>query len=175
MNIDPLTFRAIAQAVLPPGALGRPETALTAGEAAAIVRLGYLASGADLDEDSDELALRDQLGQHICALAGISFATIPRPSPLPLPNDDEARHAWLQQLRSELVTPGARELAYVHVYLLAVSDLELAPVESALLSELPQVLGISDARADEIIATAAAQVTPMQSSGAGSEQPSLDG
>jgi hypothetical protein len=165
MNIDALTFRDIAQAILPPAPAG---TVLTAREAAAIVQLGYLASGADLEEDSDELVLRDQLGKHVCALAGISLESIPRPSPLPLPIDDEARSASLQKVCAELTTTGARELAYVNAYLLAIGDLELAPAETVFISELQQRLEIGDARASELVASAAARVTPMQAPSADS-------
>jgi hypothetical protein len=160
MNIEALTFRAIAAAIL------RHETPLTANEAKAIVQLGDLAAGADFDEDDgDEMTLRQQLGRHVSAFAGISYDSIPSPSPLPVPEDREERMAWLQKLRGQLATVGARELAYVISYLVAIGDFELAPVETDFIADLQQVLGISDDRASELVAHAAEQVTPMSGEG----------
>lgn len=171
MNIDATTFRLIARGLLQEEATRTAP--LTADEAIAIVQLGYLASGADLEDDSDELALREQIGRHVCALADIAFESVPWPSPLPI--DAEERIAWLTKLRGELTTPGVRELAYVVVYLLAVGDLELAPVESDLLSDVEGVFGIGDERARELVAEAAAKVTPEVGRGAeGAEHRPID-
>jgi hypothetical protein len=153
MNIDALTFRTMAKAIV-------GEAVLTAGEARAIVQLGYLASGADLEEDSEEVTLREQLTRHVCALAGISVESVPRPSPLPM--DREERIAWLLTLCRKLTTSAASELAYVVAYLLAIGDLELAPVEATFLFDLQRVLGLGDARASELVAHAAEQITPGQ-------------
>jgi hypothetical protein len=163
MNIDATTFRLIGRGLLQREVTRT--TPLTADEAIAIVQLGYLASGADLEDDSDEVALREQIGRHICALAEIAFESVPSPSPLPI--DTEERMAWLAKLGGKLTAPGTRELAYVVVYLLAIGDLELAPVESDLLTDLQRVLAISDERARELVADAAAKVTPGVGEGAG--------
>src|SRR5687767_1697147 len=96
MNIDAMTFRAIAEAVLGEAMLTGRAAALTGREARAIVQLTYLASGADLEDSSEEETLREQLGRHICALAEISFDSVPWPSPLPI--DGEERVAWLTTL-----------------------------------------------------------------------------
>lgn len=171
MNIDATTFRLIARGLLQDEATRT--TPLTAEEATAIVQLGYLASGADLEDDSDEFALREQIGRHVCALAEIAYESVPRPSPLPL--DEEERIAWLAKLGGELTTPGVSELAYVVVYLLMISDLELAPVESELLSDLQRVLAIGEDRAGELVAEAAAKVTPAAEREAdGADQPRID-
>jgi hypothetical protein len=154
MNIDAATFHAIADTIL------GDQVRLSAGEAAAIVKLGYLTSAADFEEDTEELDLRAQLHQYVCTLAGIDPYRIARPSPLPLPIDDEARHAWLVTLCNDLVTTGGRELAYVVVYLLAAGDFELAPAESTLLAELQKTLGIADDRARELVGHATEQMTP---------------
>jgi hypothetical protein len=167
MNIDAMTFRAIAEAVLGEAMLTGRAAALTGREARAIVQLTYLASGADLEDSSEEETLREQLGRHICALAEISFDSVPWPSPLPI--DGEERVAWLTTLGGELTARGPRELAYVIAYLLAIGDMELAPAESDFVSDLQDLLGISDTRASELVARAAEQVTPMQDLEGGSE------
>jgi hypothetical protein len=155
MNIDAQTFRRIAKPIIPPNATLSPY------EAQAIVQLGYLAFGADLDEDRDERALLDQLGNYVCGLGGIELANVPRPSPLPLPRDDEARIGWLEDLGAQLTSTTARELGYVVASLVTMGDLQSSPVESVFLDELRQVLGIEEERAGELVLHATQQVTPM--------------
>lgn len=158
MNIDAETFRRIVKPIFPDRA------ALSADEAAAIAQLAYLAADADLDEDTQELLLCTQLGRHVCALGGISFESVPRPSPVPLPIDDEARMEWLAKISRRLGTTEARELGYVIAYLLAVGDLALAPVETIFITELQHILGVRNARASELVAHASAAVTPLEAS-----------
>ena len=155
MRIDEQTFRKIANAIL----LSR--STLSREEAFAITQLAYLASGADLHDDEDEGTLRAQLGRQVCALAGVPFESVPWPSPLPVPEDDEGRVQWLRALGRELQGPGARELAYVIAYLVTIGDLALQPVESVFLDELQAVLGIADERAEALVGHASEQVTPM--------------
>jgi hypothetical protein len=154
MRIDATTFRAIAAPMFP------HEPELTPLEARAITQLCYLASDTELDDDDDdERALREQIGRHVCTLANMSFDSVPWPSPLPLPNDDEARRAWLVRLCRWLVRPNVRELAYVLAYLLAIGDLALRPVETVFMTELQETLGLGDERAAHLVARADQAVT----------------
>ena len=155
MKIDAVTFRAIAKAILPSGA------SLTSDEAAAIVQLGFVMTRADVAVHGGEYTLREQVAAYVCSLGGIRADSIPTPSPLPLPGDPEARHALLRELCARIQSRAARELAYVLAALLAIEDLALARIESVMLRELQVLLGVDDARANELVAHAMEQVTPM--------------
>ena len=152
MEIDADRFHRILHAVIPGIAT------LTAEDATAISQICDLAARVDLDEDRDELAALDAFAREVCASAGIARDRVPPVSPLPI--DDEERCAWIRRIASRLTTQGARELAYVAANLLAVSDLEIAPVEQKMLEELRGELGLSEARARDLVATAAEIVTP---------------
>ena len=127
MNIDAQTFHRIAKPIVPPNATLSPY------EAHAIVQLAYLAYGADLDEDRGEREVLQQLGRYVCGLGGITFESVARPSPLPLPEDDEARMGWLQEVGGRLASTTARELGYVVASLVTMGDLEASPAESIFL------------------------------------------
>lgn len=152
MDIDAATFRAIAKRLLP------RDRALSADEATAIVQLLQLVIGADLDEVADERQLLPRLTRYVSALGGIDPEGVPPVSPLPL--DAEERTIWVQRLARQLVSTGPCELAYVLSYLLAIGDLEVAPVELTLIDELQRALGIDDDRASDLVATVSAMVTP---------------
>jgi hypothetical protein len=131
---------------------------LDATQVRAIVRTGYLAAEIDLDEDSDERATLDGIGEQLSRVANLPIEPIPLVSPLPL--DDEDRRTRIRELAIELTTRGARELAYVVAYLLAVADVELAPAETRFLADLQTTLRIDDDRAADLVATAAMAATP---------------
>jgi hypothetical protein len=152
MEIDADRFHRILHAVIPGIA------ALSADDATAIAQICDLAAHVDLDEDRDELAALDAFAREVCATANIPRERVPVVSPLPV--DDEERCAWITQLADRLTTPGARELAYVAANLLAVSDLEIAPVEQRMLDQMRSKLGLSEDRARDLVATAAEIVTP---------------
>jgi hypothetical protein len=78
----------------------------------------------------------------------------------PLPIDAEERRAQIASLATQLATTSARELAYLVAYLLIVSDLELAPVETELLEGLQRALWIEGPRASELAAEVSELVTP---------------
>jgi hypothetical protein len=117
--------------------------------------------GADLDEDPAEVSATVQLGRQVCALAGVRFEDVLRPSPLPLPRDEEARHDWVERIASDLQSTRARELAYMVAYLVTIADLEVAAPESRLLADLRAVLQLSDDRAADLAARAAERITPL--------------
>jgi hypothetical protein len=131
---------------------------LDAAQVRAIVRTGYLAAEIDLDEDSDERATLDGIGEQLSSVAQLPVESIPLVSPLPL--DDEDRRTRIKELAVDLTTRGARELAYVVAYLLAVADVELAPAETRFLADLQTALRIDDDRAADLVATAASAATP---------------
>jgi hypothetical protein len=131
---------------------------LDAAQVRAIVRTAYLAAEIDFDEDVEERATLDSLGEQLSHIAQVRVEPIPTVSPLPL--DDEERRARIVELAPELTTRSARELAYAVAYLLAVSDVELAPAETRFLDDLQDALGIADDRAAELAATIASAATP---------------
>jgi hypothetical protein len=131
---------------------------LSAAEATAIVRIGELAAGVDLDEDDEEYAALDALEGKICALAGVDPDSVPAVSPLPL--DDEERRAWCKKLCAPLASMRAKELAYEVAYLVIVSDLQLAREESQLLDDLAAELGLDSDRVGALDAAAGELVTP---------------
>ncbi len=152
MEIDADRFHRIIHAVI-------PETAsLSADDATAIVQICDLAASTDLDEDSDERAVFEAFAHEVCDSAGIPRDRVPVMSPLPI--DDEERCAWIRRLGGKLTSEGARELAYVAANLLAVSDLEIAPVEQKMLEQLRGELGLGEDRARDLVATASEIVTP---------------
>lgn len=152
MELDAITFRTLAKQLLP------PRSTLSTGEATAVIQIAELAVGVDLEEDTEEHALLQQVKRHVCAIGGIVSDDVPEVSPLPL--DGEERRAWCARLARPLVTNGGRELAYVLAYLCVVGDLELAPVEGSLIYDLQHALDISDARSDELVEMAAELATP---------------
>jgi hypothetical protein len=113
--------------------------------------------GALVDQD----ALVQALTSRLCALGELDPHSIPLPSPVP--TDDEERAAWIAVLARQLVTRAARDLAFVLAYLVIVVDLELAPVESALLEQLQHALAIPRLLADDLIETTSRIVTPGES------------
>lgn len=136
--------------------LGR-ET-LSPAEVGAIARLAFLAAEIDFDEDTDELDALDELTTELYTMSELPVASGGEVSPLPI--DDEERTAAIHELADVLESRGARELAYVISYLLAVSDLELAPIESRYLDELQHALSISDERAADLVSAVGEAVTP---------------
>ena len=153
MSIDTTTLRAVAQRIL-------GDTALSSGEADAITQLAYLAEGAELKEDPEAVSLTERLVATVCELGTIPYDGVARPSPLPSPDDDEARVAWLARVVPQLRTTPGRELGYVVAYLVMIGDLQLAPVESVFLDELRRILGITEPRAADLVGDAATQLTP---------------
>jgi hypothetical protein len=131
---------------------------LTPEEARTIVQLAYLTTELDFDEDADELQTLDQLARNVWALAGTEDGGVEVVSPLPI--DAEERRGRIRELATQLSKRGARELAYVAAYLLAASDLELAPIEGSFLDELQDALEIEDERAADLVAMSAERVTP---------------
>lgn len=130
------------------------------GEIRAVVQLAQLAASIDLDEDPAERTLVQVLTYRLCAWSGVARNSIPPLSPVP--TDAEERAARLAMLAQQLRTSAARDLAFVLAYLVIVVDLELSPVESDLLEQLPHVLAIPSARASELIDAIAWIVTPEE-------------
>jgi len=127
-------------------------------EARAILQIAQLAAGVDLDDDIDERGLLGTLRRQVCVLADIPVSSVPVLTPLP--GDAEERAAIVRTLASRVVTTAGRELAFVVAYLLAVVDLELAPVEVDLLEELRRALWLEPGRAAELLVGASEIVTP---------------
>lgn len=133
-------------------------TSPSPAETRAILQIAQLAAGVDLTDDADEHGLLGSLIYRLCTLAEIPISSVPVLSPLPI--DAEERNALISSLANRVVTTGGRELAYIMAYLLIVSDLELAPVETELLEGLRRALWIQRDRAAELIAEASTLVTP---------------
>lgn len=153
MNIalDTTTFGRLLDIVM----LG---TSPSPTETRAILQIAQLAAGVDLDDDDDEHGLLGSFTYRLCTLARIPISSVPALSPLPI--DDEERNALISSLANRVVTTDGRELAFIVAYLLIVSDLELAPVETELLENLRCALWIERDRAAELLAEASELVTP---------------
>ncbi len=151
IELDDRTFGRLLDIVMP----GRTPAAT---ETSTILQIAQLAAGVDLDEDVDERGLLGTLTRQLCATAGIPLESVRPLSPLPI--DAEERTARIASLAAGLATTSARELAYIVAYLLIVSDLELAPVETELLDGLRAALRVEDRRASELAAEVSELVTP---------------
>jgi tellurite resistance protein len=127
-------------------------------EAQTVLQLARLAAEIDLEDDPDEQALLRSLTVRLCTATGVTLDELPRP--FPVPTDDEERAMQVAALVRRLPTTGARDLALTLAYLLIVSDLELAPVEDALLAQLQRALTIPPERASQLIDAVARIVTP---------------
>jgi hypothetical protein len=127
-------------------------------EIRAVIQFVQLAASIDLDDDPGERRLVHVLMHRLCAWGGFAVDSVPPLSPVP--TDDEERAARIAGLTPLLITHGARDLAFVLAYLVIIVDLELAPIESALLEQLQHELAIPNARAGDLIDAIARIVTP---------------
>ena len=155
MAFDPLRFRLLVRAL---AADRDNERGPSISDARAIVAIATLAADVDLDEARDEMALLVPLAAELAARTQVLPEALASSSPRPL--DKIERVSRIRELTARLPTARSRELAYVVAYLVAVSDLELAPVESAFLDELRRALELTEARAAELVETAAQYLTP---------------
>lgn len=153
IEIDDARFRQILEVACADRRLDRREIET-------VLAIAQLSASVDLDDDPAEQTLLGILTRRLCALGGLSIESI-RPLS-PIPTDDEERAARIAALAPQLVTSGARDLAFMLAYLLIVVDLELAPVESGLLDSLQRGLAIPRARASELGEAAARIVTPNE-------------
>ncbi|CAN5896467.1 hypothetical protein BH11MYX3_BH11MYX3_33160 [soil metagenome] len=146
MSSDAGRFREAIRSIHP-GPLSEPD-------AEAIMGIAQLAVDADGREDADEIATFFTIGKAVFELAG--FADVPTPTFAADEEDDER----LRALARQLGTPAAKELAYAVAFVMAVSDIDLAPEEGALVEALCQALELNDDRAAELAATVSAAITP---------------
>lgn len=137
------------------------DTELAMSDVEIIGQLAFLTAEIDLDEDRDEHRMLDALNRSLWQLIGRDPEPIIVISPLPIDREERAR--WIRELVPQLTSDDAREIAYVAAYLTAVVDIELAPRESELLTELQRALDIEPDRADELVRTAAQALTPPES------------
>src|SRR5262249_7440662 len=127
-------------------------------EVRTVLQLAQLAAAIDLEEDPAEQSLLRSLTTRLCAATGVPPDSVPLLSPIP--TDDEERAAQIAALVLRLPTTGARDLAFALAYLMIVSDLELAPVEDALMQQLQRALTIPPERASDLVDAIARIVTP---------------
>jgi hypothetical protein len=136
---------------------------ISAQEIRAILQLVQLAASTDLDDDPAEWGVLRTVTARLCARGGIAPDSVPVLSPMP--TDDDERATRIARLVPRLTTTGARDLALALAYLVIVADLELAPVESALLERLQGALTIPRERADDVVQAVAQIVTPDEAEG----------
>ncbi len=127
---------------------------LSEKDAETIVALAQLAVDADGREDPDEIATFFAIGKAVYAHAEIADAPTPT---FAADEDDDER---LQSLANQLTSPSAKELAYAVAFVMAVSDIDLAPEEGAMVEALREALGIDEDRAADLAATISAAITP---------------
>jgi hypothetical protein len=134
-------------------------TDLAASDVEVVGQIAFLTAEIDFNEDPEENWLLGALNRSLWRMIGEPAKPIAVVSPLPI--DREERLKWIRELVPRLTTTHARELAYATAYLVVVIDLELAPVESALLLELQHALGINNDRAEEIAEVTSRMLTPL--------------
>jgi tellurite resistance protein len=127
---------------------------LSPEDAETIMEIAQLVVDADGQEDQDEIESFFAIGKAIYALAGI--AETPTPTFASDLEDDER----IKGLANELESTSVKELAYCVAYILAVSDIALAPEEDAYVEKLRIALGMTEDRADELAAQMGAAITP---------------
>ena len=128
---------------------------LSEEDAETIMEIAQMIVDADGQEDQDEIASFFAIGRSIGALSGNpNLETSTFASDL---EDDER----ITSLAAELETTASKELAYCVAYLLAVSDISLAPEEDAYVEKLRIALGMTEDRADELAAKMGAAITPL--------------
>ncbi len=152
MNIDAAQYKQIASAVYDDGKDGAP----TPAEAELVVAICQLAVAADGVEDADEAALFETIAAQVYAHA--NTATTP-PTFHPL-DDPEQRRDLLKSHAAQLAGKPSASLAYALAYILAISDLDLAPEEGEFIEDLGDALGIDPDRADELIVSITEIITP---------------
>lgn len=146
MSIDPAAFRDAIRSIH----AGK----LSVEEAEAIVALAQLAVDADGREDPDEIKTFFTAGKAVYELTGMP--DLPTPTFLDSDEPDER----LRELAGQLKTPAAKDLAYAVAFVMAVSDVDLAPEEGALVEKLQGVLALSEDHASELAAKISAAITP---------------
>ena len=146
MSIDPSRFREAIRTI--------HAGTLAVDEAEAIVALAQLAVDADGREDPDEIKTFFTAGKAIYELTGMPDL----PTPTFLDADDPEDR--MRELAGQLHTAAAKDLAYAVAFVMAVSDVDIAPEEGALVEKLQDVLKLPEERAAEIAATISAAITP---------------
>ncbi|CAN5890308.1 hypothetical protein BH11MYX3_BH11MYX3_14740 [soil metagenome] len=153
MNIDAAQYQQIAAIVYE----GK-DTGPSPAEAELVISLCQLAVAADAVEDADEAALFDSIAVQVYAHAKV--ATTP-PTFQPI-DDDEQRLDLIKSSAAQLAGTPSAALAYALAYILAISDLDLAPEEGELLDDLVDALGIDPDRADDLIVAVTEILTPAE-------------
>lgn len=152
MNIDAEQYKQIASIVYYDGKEGAP----TPAEAELVVAICQLAVAADGVEDADEANLFESIAAQVYAHAGA--ATTP-PTFQPL-DDAEQRRDLVKSHAAQLAGKPSASLAYALAYILAISDLDLAPEEGDFIDELADALEIDPDKADELIVAITDVITP---------------
>ena len=153
MNIDAAQFEQIATTVYE----GK-DAALTPAEAELVVAICQLAVAADDVENEDEAALFDSIAARVYKHA--KLATTP-PAFQPI-DDDEQRRDLIKSHAAQLAGKPSAELAYALAYILAISDLDLAPEEAEFIEDLGDALGLEPDRADDLIVAVTEIITPPE-------------
>jgi hypothetical protein len=153
VNIDAAQYKQIANIVYE----GK-DAGLSAAEAELVVAICQLAVAADDVEDADEATLFDSIAAQVYAHAKV--ATTP---PAFQPVDDvEQRRDLIKSHAAQLAGKPAAALAYALAYILAISDLDLAPEEGEFIEDLGDALGLDGDRADDLIVAVTEIITPAE-------------
>jgi hypothetical protein len=157
MNIDAAQFRRIVAAVLGPREPGYRDATtapLLPEDAERVISIVQLAEGAGPGAGGDGAVLAAVTG-HLSRLVDHAV----RPAGI-FAGDDADRLDRMRAHAAALAGQPAAALAYALAYLVAISDFELAPAETAFLDELRVALGIDADTGDEVLATISEIVTP---------------
>ncbi len=131
---------------------------LTAPEAELVIAIAQLAVAADRVEDPDEQALFHQLAGHLYQHANVS-TTPPSLGPI---EDAERRVDHLRSHAAQLQGKPSAALAYSVAYILAISDMDLAPEEGEMLEILREALGLDEEKAEDLLPIVAELITPPE-------------
>jgi len=153
VNIDAAQYKQIATLVFE-GA----DSALPAHEAELVIQLCQLAVAADSVEDADEITLFNSIATHVYAHAKLK-TTPPDLAPL---DDREQRRDLIKSTAAQLAGKQSAGLAYALAYILAISDLDLAPEEGELIEDLGEALQIDADKADDLIVGVTEIITPPE-------------
>ena len=152
MKIDAAQYKQIATAVYQDKEPSGP----TPAEAELVVAICQLAVAADDVEDAIEAELFESIAAHVYAHAKMQ-TTPPVFQPL---DDPEQRRDQIRSHAAQLSGSPTAGLAYALSYILAISDLDLAPEEGEFIDDLSEALGMDGDQADDLIVTVTEIITP---------------
>ncbi|MDB4961215.1 MAG: hypothetical protein JWP01_1214 [Myxococcales bacterium] len=129
---------------------------LSPADAELIIAIAQSTIAADRIDDPDERELFEDIAKHLYAHAEVETSP-PTIGPV---EDEEQRLDHLRSHAAQLKGKSSGALAYAVAYVLAVSDMEIAPSESDALEILREALGLDEAKAEDMLPAVSALLAP---------------